>query len=195
MFRQLAAAFIAALALATTARAASVLPLYLDEIVTHAAVAFQGTCLENTVERDAATGYVVTYTTFAVSEVLKGPVGATYRIKQVGGDLNDGRPVFTIQGVPRFAPGQEYVLFLAGVSSLGFSSPVGLWQGRFGIQRRGGVANVVSGRDFRDLTSNVPDDHVPASVLSRLRQSPSPVRELGLEDFKQLVRGRGRGGP
>jgi len=63
-----------------TAHATSVLPLYLDEIVDSAAVAFEGTVISNRTTRDEATGLVVTYTTFKVHEALKGTPGETYTI-------------------------------------------------------------------------------------------------------------------
>ncbi|MBK8571012.1 MAG: hypothetical protein IPN81_14430 [Nitrosomonadales bacterium] len=56
------------------AHAMSVLPLYLDEIINDAAIAFQGKSLENHSERDPQTNLIVTYSTFEVQEVLKGKV-------------------------------------------------------------------------------------------------------------------------
>jgi len=65
----------------------SVLPLYLDEIVNDAAIAFQGKSIENHSERDPQTNSIVTYSTFEVQEVLKGEVGAMHTIKQIGGKI------------------------------------------------------------------------------------------------------------
>ncbi|MBL0037352.1 MAG: hypothetical protein IPP36_00125 [Nitrosomonadales bacterium] len=104
----------------------SVLPLYLDEIINDAAIAFQGKSLENHSERDPQTNLIVTYSTFEVQEVLKGKVGATHTIKQIGGQVQ-GETNQTM-GVPTFIVGESYILFLYGVSVSGFSSPVGLEQ-------------------------------------------------------------------
>jgi hypothetical protein len=178
------------LAFAGVAGAATVRPLALGEMIDTATVAFEGTCIGNRTERDAATNMVVTYTTFAVKEVLKGEVGETYEIKQIGGKLDDGQPVFNVPGVPRFTVGADYVVFLADVSSLGFSSPIGLSQGRFVVLPNATTgARVTNGRDFRALTADLPAATLPAAAAAA-RVSPRPVEQLGLDDFKQMVRAR-----
>ncbi len=53
--------------------------------------------------------------------------------------------VSRIEGMPRYIPGQEYLLFLNQDSRLGFSSPIGLLQGAFRVQGRGTSRTVVNG--------------------------------------------------
>ena len=72
MLRQFLFAYLLSLVIALPASAMSVLPLYMDEIVSDAAIAFQGKSLESHSERDPQTGSIVTYSTFEVQEVLKG---------------------------------------------------------------------------------------------------------------------------
>jgi hypothetical protein len=152
MTRWLMAALVAALVHFTPAHATTVRALDIDDLVAGSAVVFDGTCTGNRTERDAQTNLVVTYTTFAVRDAIKGEVAATHVIKQVGGDLEDGGPSFRIQGVPKFTPGQDYVVFLPPASSLGFSSPTGLSQGRFHVTReKNAPAKVTNGRHFHDL--------------------------------------------
>ncbi len=50
-----------------------------------------------------------------------------------------------IEGMPRYVPGQEYLLFLNQDSRLGFSSPIGLIQGAFRVQGRGTSRTVING--------------------------------------------------
>jgi len=50
-----------------------------------------------------------------------------------------------IEGMPRYVPGQEYLLFLNRESRLGFSSPIGLLQGAFRVQGRGTSRTVING--------------------------------------------------
>jgi hypothetical protein len=194
---QLVGAFVAAIAcigyaLNAPVHAASVLPLHLEEMIDTAAVAFEGTVTENRAERDPATGFIATYTTFAVSDVLKGEVGATHTIKQVGGSLPDGKLQYRVEGVPSFVVGQSYVVFLAGVSSAGFSSPIGLEQGRFHVKDEGGVKHVSNGRDFKDMTSRM-RDNMPARARAEVEQTADAVKHLDLDDFKKSVRNH-RGG-
>lgn len=193
MLKRLVLAWLLGLAIVSPATAMTVLPLYLDEMIDGSAVAFQGTCVDNRTELDPATGLVVTYTTFAVREPLKGDVGMTHVIKQVGGRLADGTTGFQIKGVPTFAPGQEYVVFLTGVSSVGFSSPVGLAQGRFTVVQDPtgtSAAKVSNGRDFRDMTRSLSTQKAATAMAQKLQQATGPVRNLDLEQFKALVRER-----
>jgi hypothetical protein len=168
--------------------AASVVPLYLEEMIDTSAVAFEGTVTETHSERDAGTGFAVTYTTFAVSDVLKGNVGTSYTIKQIGGTLPDDKLQFRVEGVPTFVVGQDYVVFLAGVSSAGFSSPIGLEQGRFRVNGETGVKRVANGRDFRDMTARI-TAKLPAHARAQLEGKASgSVKEMDLDDFKTTVR-------
>ena len=169
------------------ARAASVLPLYLDEMIDTATTAFEGRVTANRTERDAATKLVVTYTTFEVVDVLKGAVGTKYEIKQIGGKLPDEALEYRVHGVPTFSVGETYVVFLAGVSPIGFSSPIGLSQGRFGVQEHATGRRVANGRDFRDMTSRI-TAKLPEAARGRMAQESGPVRDLDLDDFKRTVR-------
>jgi len=169
------------------AHATSVVPLYLDEIIDTASVAFEGVCLENRTGRDPQTGLLATFTTFEVGEVLKGSVGSTYTIKQIGGeDKAEGRH-FKIFGVPTFAPGQGYIVFLAGVSPQGFSSPIGLSQGRFEIVQDASGAKVTNGRDFHEMSQRMSAPVLPDASRTK---STAPMQRMDLGQFKQLVRDR-----
>ncbi len=184
------ASAVTALALlsATPAQAASVRPLPLDSVVDAAAVAFQGRCLESRSEVDAATGLVVTLTTFEVEDRLKGEVGARHVIKQLGGQVGD--LVRRVDGIPTFEPGERYVVFLYGVSAAGFSSPVGLSQGRFEVRAGEGGLQVANGRDFREMLSPISPADLPGVVRDKLAVPKARVEHLELETFKRLVRAR-----
>ena len=168
------------------AHATSVLPARLEQLIDDSSVAFEATATANRSERDAATNLVVTYTTFEVHDVLKGAVGTTYEIKQVGVSLPDGFR-YKVDGVPAFTVGQEYVVFLAGVSQLGFSSPIALSQGSFSVQVRNGAKVVRNGRDFRQMLSQMAPT-LPPNARIKLNTT-GPVREWDLDDFKRIVRG------
>ncbi len=60
--------------------------------------------------------------------------------------LDNGLTQITrIEGMPRYVPGQEYLLFLNQESRLGFSSPIGLIQGAFRVQGKGTSRTVING--------------------------------------------------
>ena len=184
MIKKILAGWVLALGLATGVNAASVRPMLLDEIIDTAAVGFHGICIANRTERDTATNFIVTYTTFEVRDALKGKVAATHVIKQIGGTMDGGDSGMIVHGVPRFVVGQEYVVFLAGVSSLGFSSPVGLTQGKFAVQDGPAGKSIASGADFRELTARMPQADMPSGG--------APIRQLRLEAFKEMARSQAR---
>ena len=184
---RIAAILCCALAYLSPAHAASVVPLYLDEMIDTSAVAFEATCTGNRAERDAETNLVVTYTTFEVREVLKGFAPTTHVIKQIGGALPEESVQYRVDGIPTFIPGEDYVVFLAGVSSAGFSSPIGLAQGKFSVKDANGRRHAGNGRDFKDMAARILA-RMPASARTRLEQVPGPVRDMDLDDFKQTVR-------
>lgn len=170
-----------------SARAASVLPLYLDEMIDTSTVAFEGRVIANRSERDPVTKLVVTYTTFEVLDVLKGPVGAKHEIKQIGGRLPDAGMEYRVQGVPTFNVGDGCIVFLAGVSSAGFSSPIGLSQGRFSVHEHAGGRRVGNGRDFKDMTSRI-IARMPANAKAHVLRDSEVVRDMDIDDFKRTVR-------
>ena len=184
MFKNLIAACLLAVAVVGSASAASVRELMLDEIIDTATIAFQGTCTGNRTERDPLTNFVVTYTTFAVTDVLKGNVQTTHTIKQLGGEMPGGELSFRVDGVPTFTVGAEYVVFLAGVSSAGFSSPIGLAQGKFSVRQTTTGKTVTNGRSVRELTAQIPLEVAPTDAAN--------ARRLGLDEIKSLARARVR---
>jgi len=145
-FRRLAATALLLLASIVPAHATSVLPLDLDQLIDRSTSVIHARAVANRTERDAATGFVVTYTTFEVAEALKGRVGSTHTIKQLGGSLPGEEMHFHAMGIPDFVVGREYVVFLAGVSAIGFSSPIGLFQGRFTVTTAGDTKRASNGR-------------------------------------------------
>jgi hypothetical protein len=92
--------------------------------------------------RDGA-GLPATWITLDVARTLKGAGASRLTIKQYGvaAPLADGT-VTRIPGLARWAAGDEVVLFLHGESARGFTSPVGLAQGVYRVQRANGRAVV-----------------------------------------------------
>ena len=90
-----------------------------------------------------------------------------------------------IEGMPRYIPGQEYLLFLNRESRLGFSSPIGLIQGAFQVQGRGTSRTAVNGMRNANLLIDT-----RKSMQQRVRerqQNLSRTGQVGLPD--EMIRG------
>ncbi len=138
-------------AILTSARATIVLPLSLPQMAADAALIFQGKVTAVDVRLDPLSRRVATFTTFEVSDVIKGQPGTRYTVKQFGGQMPGSPVALRIHGVPRFNVGEEYILFLPPPSRLGFQSPVGLSQGAFELSKQQGHTVVSNGRSTASL--------------------------------------------
>ncbi len=179
--------------------AASVLNLNIEQLTTNASIVFNGRCISNQVEFDSTTNFVVTYTTFEILQSIKGTTGLTHTIKQIGGNLPDRDIQTNWPGVPSFIVGKEYVIFLPPVSSLGFSTPVGLEQGKFSVLTDAVGKQVSNGQNFDDLMDKVSIDKIPVAILNRMKGqgvtqtlTPSSTnaepKKLSLEELLSVVR-------
>lgn len=158
-------------------KATSLVPLSLQRITDIAEVIIHARVSAQQVELDQHSQQIVTITHFEVIESIKGDVGSSHSIKQLGGSLAGSNQQLRIHGVPRFVDGEELIVFLPAPSRLGFSSPVGLSQGNFSIDRSGETA-VVRNRtaaDFRLLGKN--------ATGTKVKRSKQSVAE-----FKQQIR-------
>ena len=103
-----------------------------------------------------------------------------------------------IAGMPRYLPGQEYLLFLNQESRLGFSSPIGLLQGAFRVRGQGTSRTVVNSMRNANLLIDT-----RKSLQQRYREHqqnlsrPAPVRlpdeqvtgPVSYDNLTRLVRG------
>lgn len=160
--------------------ATKIRPLNLEQMVDRAERIFEGRCVETHDEFDPRLGASLQVATFRIDRRLKGDLGRTITLRFYG--AASGR---RIPGVPRFRDGEELILFLAGDSRLGLTSPVGLAQGKFvvGTDKKGrriasnGFGN---GQLFRNLSPEVESRLGPTAAL---RRGPA----LPAETLVQLV--------
>src|SRR5262245_36136686 len=122
------------LAAASAAEASSLPPVNLPEMVQQADRIVVGRAVSEWTGRDQHR-LPATITTFEVSQVLKGGPIRRIEVKQLGVTQTqpDGLAVW-IDGMPRYQQGAEYLLFLNPDSILGFTMPVGAFQGAFEVR-------------------------------------------------------------
>jgi len=87
-------------------------------------------CTGSVSRRDS--GHIWTFTRFAVVEPIKGSPGRTLLVRLPGG--RDAHIFESVEGVPRFSPGEETILFLEHTRAGDWS--VSAWgEGTFRIER------------------------------------------------------------
>ncbi|RJP32561.1 MAG: hypothetical protein C4527_05915 [Candidatus Omnitrophota bacterium] len=112
--------------------ASKVKPLNIRELTTSAKIIFEGECVKVRSGKDADSGLLATWYTFRIKTGIKGKVGDEYTFKQFGG--SDGDVTVHVPTVT-YREGETVILFLYGDSEIGFSSSVGMNQGKFAVQK------------------------------------------------------------
>lgn len=171
---------------AGSARATSVLPLELPQLVAGSRDVVHVRCTGTEAVADATVG-VATVTQFVVLDRAKGSAGATLVLRQPGGTL--GARVVDFQ-LPKYRVGEEYVLFVPPASVLGFAAPLGLAQGMFPVSDGAAGKEVGNGRDFAALLRDVDATQIPAGTRARLQTNPQQRSRIALADFMTIVRAR-----
>ncbi|MGC9329059.1 MAG: hypothetical protein ACP5I1_15605 [Candidatus Hinthialibacter sp.] len=103
----------------------------LEELVKGAEIIFEGECTAVRSGKDPETNLIATWYTFRITRGIKGDLGEEYILKQYGGV--EGETRVKAPGV-HYQAGEQVILLLYGVSRWGFSSAVGLTQGKFTIK-------------------------------------------------------------
>ena len=89
--------------------ATSIIPISDRELLSRADVVVRGVVVSNAVSEDSQ-GRPETVTVISPLEVLKGEVSGSFVIRELGGELSDGR-FFQLWGRPEYKPGHEVVVF------------------------------------------------------------------------------------
>src|SRR5258706_3607956 len=89
--------------------ATTVIPISDRELLARADVVVRGVVVSNEVSEDSL-GRPQTVTVISLLEVLKGEVPGSFVLRELGGDLPDGR-FFKLFGRPEYQPGHEVVVF------------------------------------------------------------------------------------
>lgn len=143
----------------------------LEQIVAASGFIFSGRVEKTWSERDAATGFIVTYSTIAVAESVRGVNTSRFTFKQYGGSYK-GQNVF-VADMSYFTVGEEVVAFLYPLSKLGLTSPIGVAEGKWSIQR-----HPVTGERF--AAGNL--------IATKLLAPAAPTTRIEYSQFIKLVR-------
>jgi hypothetical protein len=136
----------------STAEASKVRPINLEEMTERAGRVFSGRVTHITFVDDTEVGRRLLVATFDVRRGVKGTAASSVTIRMLA---DDDRTL----GLPRFAVGEQVVLFLYEESALGLTSPVGLGQGKFSVvQDKLGRSVALNVTGNRHLLRGLSDD-------------------------------------
>ena len=157
-------------------------PRNLDQLTDRASDIVRGTVVEARVEKHPELSNLDTVVvTLRLRETLKGSAQGTYTFRQYIWDIRDR---YDAAG---YRKGQEYVLLMNAPSRYGLTSPAGMEQGRFRIQRdRSGREMAINGtgnlRLFDGLDDNAklsaPLTAKQTSLVAKHRGGPIQLAEL-----------------
>jgi hypothetical protein len=189
-FQRCLVAFVACVAAAPAlaVRGAITVSRNLDQLTTRASDIVRGTVVSAHVEKHPQLQNLDTVVVeLKVSDTIKGPTQDTYVFRQYIWDFRDRKDS------AGYAKGQEYVLLMNPPSRYGLTSPVGIEQGRFRIQRgAAGRATAVNGQGNAMLMqglsaelarSGIALSAASSSLVVKHRQGP-----IAADDLVRLIR-------
>ncbi len=150
-----------------SAEATTVLPVSLETMADRAALIFHGRAISDEVKLDPVSKRVATFTTFKIIENIKGANDPTVVVKQIGGQLPGSKIIHKIHGIPRFEVGEEYIVFLPTPSRIGFSTPIGLSQGKFTLSEHNGETVVSNGRHIQSMMNRRANTFPARAAMAR----------------------------
>jgi hypothetical protein len=177
----LAACLCAAPALAQ--RGALTIPRNLDQLTDRAADIVRGTVVSARVEKHPGLSNLDTIVvTLRLTDTLKGSARETFTFRQFIWDMRDR------QDAAGYRKGQELLLLMIAPSRYGLSSPAGLEQGRFRIERdRKGREMAVNGVGNFQLFEGMGANSKPAAALSSRQASLVTKHRKGPVDAADLA--------
>jgi len=176
--------FISALIWLPSASATSVLPLNLEQLSTRASLIFYAEVISNQTKLDKQSGRIATFTEFNIIESIKGETKSTHTIKQIGGYDSVSKTKLYVHGIPTFQAGKTYVLFLPTESTLGFCSPLGLFQGSYLVKTINDEKIVSNGKS---LDEPAPEDNSRAVTIPLAIDIHRPS-QARLDNFINTIR-------
>jgi len=164
-------------------RGALTLPRNLEQLTDRASDIVRGTVVSAHVEKHPELDNLDTVVvTLRLSDTLKGSARGTYTFRQFIWDVRDR------QDAAGYRKGQELLLLMIAPSRYGLSSPAGLDQGKFRIERdRKGRATAINGTGNFKLFDGLEASPKSTAVLSTRQASLVAKHRKGPVDAAELA--------
>ena len=160
-------------AICPPARATTLKRMSVPDLSRAAHVVVRARCVTSSTRWDA--GEIWTFTTFDVEETWKGSAPAQITVRLLGGSA--GNFTSTVSGVPRFAPGEELILFLERTPAQDFSI-VSWMQGTFRIAHNRTTGEEIVTQDTAAFPVFDPASH---------NFETTAIRKMPVSAFRTLV--------
>ncbi|MEI7906749.1 MAG: hypothetical protein WCI84_05270 [Bacteroidota bacterium] len=156
----------------------------IERMVSDAAMIVHGTVTNVESAVDPQTNILSTFVTFSVTENFFGVNEPSVTLKMVGGRTK--RSTLTFAEMPQFKNGEEVYAMFYAPSKYGFTSPVGMGQGKFSVIANGpsGIKHVRNALNNVRLFSGVKN----VSVLATVSQAATDQSEITAEGFSATIR-------
>ncbi len=184
--RKLGISMVPLLAVLTCAAgwATSVRLVNLAEMTEAADRVFRGRCVSVKKLADPAGGFPAVEFRFEVLEAVKGTEkGQTVVFRQV---QTARRGAGGIPGIPEYRKGEDLLIFLAGDSRIGLTSPIGLGQGAFRL-REGGDGDLEALNEIENRNLTVGLESAKAASMGLSSEEMATLRRGGPIPLAALV--------
>ncbi len=178
----------------TKLQSLTVLQLNLEQMTALSEKVFAGKCVGVQERKDKA-GRPVQYVTFKVLEMLKGEPVSQVTFKQLGYKAPPLDRDTAVQGffreMPTYSEGEEAVLFLSAEGKLGFTAPIGIYQGKFDVVNQQGQKMVVNGAGNAGLFMGIkksPRFKSLSLTSSEKNLLNTSAQEIPYENFISMVK-------
>ncbi|MBI2816976.1 MAG: hypothetical protein HYX72_08555 [Acidobacteria bacterium] len=146
--------------------ATTLVQMDLDDLTSQAQTIVYGRIVSSRTEWDKNHSAIYTFYTVQPIEYLKGQLGSTFELQEMGGTL-DGLTM-RVPSAPEFKPGQEEVLFV-WTDQLGRNLVIGMEQGAVGVETDQQTGQKSLNRTIRIGSSReLAKSNEPAPVTSKL---------------------------
>ncbi len=155
----------------------------LERMVSNAGIIIHGTVATVETKIDQESNILSTFVTIDVKENFYGVSQPSITIKMLGGSSKTRTVKFA--EMPKFTVGEEFVGLFYAPSKLGFSSPVGMGQGKFSVVNDEKTNTVIVKNSFNNKDLFAKLQH--GSALTKTAAIHSP-QSLSLADLSQSIR-------
>lgn len=171
-------------ALCSTAFSQRTVRMNIERMITDAAIIIRGTVMHVESRIDQHTNILSTFVTIAVKEDFYGAGQSSITLKMIGGKTE--RSTLKFSEMPVFKTGEEIFSLFYPPSKYGFTSPVGMGQGKFSVlfdqqSKKYFVRNALNNARLFEGVNN-------SARPAKISAADNPMTIIEAEEFSNIIR-------